>query len=320
MASVASPLPISIVFHGNCVDGWMSAYIAYSFYITEGRTITLYPISPSVEHTWPSQDFIRNTSVILLDISLPEEELKIWENISASVFCIDHHSTSASQWNASEERKARSVHSSEACATVLTWKYFYYSLPLPEWALQIDRFDRWKSPTYDDRCIREYLMPIARLPTLGRVQEALTATADFICLYSLPSARILLLQQGASALASKQAALNAIVDKGIVVSITQDQVDLWKLPEKWIGKQVFVVDTTNSVLDSTEASQTAFERHPTATIFINWRKKIYHNNAAIIYSARAREGEDLTDGGVFAGHPTSAGGKRIVGEDITPFI
>lgn len=317
MASV-EPISVSIVFHGNCVDGWMSAYIAYYYYVNSGHSTNLYPISPNLEYTWPSHNSIANTNVILLDVSLPEVELKTWECIAYNVICIDHHPTSALQWSESVDRSVRSVHSTESCATVLTWKHFYHSIPLPRWAEQIDRFDRWSSPTYEDRCIREYLMPIARLPTVGRVQEALTATADFISTYyTLPS---LLLQQGATALASKQSALNEIVDKGTVISITENQAELWKLPTQWVGKQVFVVETTGTALDSTEASQTAFERFPSATMFINWRKMNYADTTVVIYSARAREGEDLTIGGIFAGHPTSAGGKRVVGEQVTPFV
>ena len=308
-----------IVFHGNCIDGWFSAYIAYNFYRLS-HEIFFYPISPSNERTWPSTYNLTDTHIILLDVSVPDSTLALWSPISKSIFCIDHHLSSEAQWAA---RPDQAIHNVEACAAVLTWRYFYPTYPVPAWLEQIDRIDRWVNVTEDDRAVREVLYPIARMPVNGNVQGAISSTTFFINAYNIPVMQNILIEGGKTALIKKDTELEVILERGNVHQIDAFHARAWNVPQSWIGARVFIIDTTHDTIDSTEAAHIAMKNNPTIDFFVNYRVKTYNvsggTETAYTYSARARDDFDLTAGGVFAGHPSSAGTRRIKGRDYLPF-
>jgi hypothetical protein len=318
------PATLHIVFHGNCIDGWLSAYIASGgvrelaargFPYPSIDSIQLWAISPNQAWTW-SRVPVRGCHVLLLDVTLPEDHLKGWEAAALSVYCIDHHASSLPQWAG---REGRGLQTAEHCATWLTWSLVYPEKPVPEWVALSERIDLWTDVTAEDRALREVLYPIAVLAVKGLYHEALARTDAFLNAYEDPAKRALQVEQGQKEVVKKSLALKATLEKQPthLLTVEMEHCSKWSLPSSWLGLKVFLLNGTGVGVDSTEAAQAIFELYPEVSVFISYRHKCYIDwkrieHRSIVYSARARDESpiDLTTGGVFAGHPHAAGGAR----------
>jgi hypothetical protein len=330
----------TILFHGNCIDGWFSAYIAHTALKAMGN-INMYPISPSQSYTWPKPREMARTNIILLDVSVAESHRKTWLAAGAlSVNCIDHHESAISHWPA-----ACCPINTASCAALQTWKHFNPGVEVPFWLHHIDRIDRWDNPTYEDRCIREVLNEIAHKPVQKKMGEAFALTELFLMNMSSPLGLMMTINNGKAILDKKDNELLAVLSTGSFHTFTQEYIDGWKLPASWLGAKVFIIDNTNITLDTTEAAHILFHNYPDTSVFINYRKKTIYgkgpmdkgiaaataaggggfaaaeNKTMYVYSARSR-GFDLTEeSSVFKGHKTAAGCALIKGEvPVLPFL
>jgi hypothetical protein len=313
----------TILFHGNCLDGWFSAYIAHSVLKNLG-TVSMYPISPSQPNTWPDVKEMAGSHILLVDVSVKQSDREHWLNNGAqSVKCIDHHASAIEHWP-----KDCCPINTASCAAVQTWQYFYPNQEVPFWLHHIDRIDRWDNPTYEDRCIREVLNVIAHKPVQKRLAEAFTLTEIFLTNMNTPLGVMSVIMEGKQILDQKDAALLAILNKGTFHTFTQEYIDGWKLPAHWLSANVFIIDNTNITLDTTEAAHLVFQHYPQVNVFINYRRKILYGKGPdavektmYIYSARSR-GFDLTSGDIpLKGHKTAAGAALIKGEaPMLPFL
>jgi hypothetical protein len=308
--------PSTILFHGNCIDGWFSAYFAFC-QLQHNGPVQLFPIAPSQPNTWPSATTMKGSDIWLLDVSVPAEARNQWmEAGAASIQCIDHHATAIEHWPADK----CPIHT-DCCAALQTWKHFYPDVEVPEWLHSIDRVDRWVNVTYEDRCLREYLHDIARKPVQRLMKEAFDLTYSFVYWMGANPKESLqaYCQQGRQLLAQKDAELMDLLKQGIKVTVTPDIANTWQVPHEWIGKTVFLIDTTMLTLDTTEASHLVFIHHAEVDIFINYRDKSFWTRenrtpkSMVVYSARSRT-INLTEGTIFKGHPTSAGATLLHSE------
>jgi hypothetical protein len=314
----------TIVFHGKCEDGWMATFIAHS-YLSHYGIVRQYPVAPGLPSTWVSAEKVmRNTHVLLLDVSVPQETRDKWlANGALSVNCIDHHASAVEHWPAD----ACPIHV-ESCAALQTWHYFYPQQEVPAWLHHIDRMDRWDNPTEQDRSIREMVKIIAAKPVQRKFDEAFAMTRDFIEKMSTPEGVAAIIKEGREILREKNQALYPLLGKGLVSKITPELQAKWNLPASWVSIITFVVDTTGIAIDSTEAAHQTFTYFPEVKVFINYRINTFLEKGDMAvektiytYSARSR-GFDLTDGdSIFNGHPTSAGASLILGEvAVLPFV
>jgi hypothetical protein len=310
----------TIMFHGNCIDGWFSTYIALSALKTVGN-VKMFPISPSQPNTFPDMAEITGSHIILLDVSVPESQRNTWINGGAlSVNCIDHHASAVEHWPV-----GACPINTESCAALQTWKHFYPGMAVPFWLNHIDRIDRWDNPTYEDRCIREVLNVIAHKPVEKKINEAISLTESFLRSMNDTNGVVTVISQGKIILDQKDAALLSILNKGTFHTFTQEYITGWALPSSWLGANVFIIDNTNITLDTTEAAHIVFQHYPQVNIFINYRKKVLHGKGPkektmYVYSARSR-GFNITEGTIFRGHATSAGASLIKGEaPMLPFL
>lgn len=312
----------TILFHGNCIDGWMSAYIANTA-LKVHAPVKMFPISPSFKNTWPKHDVLAGTHILLLDVSVPKDVQDEWLAAGAlAVNCIDHHESSICHWPAD----ACPINT-ESCAAIQTWQAFYPETDIPFWLLHIDRIDRWVDPTYEDRCVREVLNLIAHLPVQKRIDEAIAMTDIFISSMSNEIGIITTLASGKEILDKKDAELMSVLGYGVMLPITADHIAWWNLPDAWLGATVFVIDNTNYIFDTTEAAHLVFTHYPDVAAFVNYRKKKVvgrvdkKEKEYYVYSARSR-GLDLTcSPSVFRGHKTSAGASLLVEESpVLPFV
>jgi hypothetical protein len=312
----------TILFHGNCIDGWFSAYIAHSVLKNQG-IVNMFPISPSQPNTWPTNAEMAGTHILLVDVSVAENHRNAWMNGGAlSVRCIDHHASAIEHWPA-----AGNPINTAHCAALQTWQHFYPGVEVPFWLHHIDRIDRWDNPTYEDRCVREVLNLIAHKPVQKKIAEAFTLTEMFLVQMATPLGVMGVITQGKQILDQKDAALLSILSAGTFHTFTQDYITGWNLPASWLGATVFIIDNTNITLDTTEAAHIVFLHYPQVNVFINYRKKTLYGRGPgavektmYVYSARSRS-FNLTDGTIFKGHPTAAGASLIKGEaPMLPFL
>jgi len=314
----------TILYHGNCIDGWFSAYFAYCALLEKGR-IQMFPIAPSQPNTWPSSEMMEGTDVWLLDVSVPAHVREEWMADGVrSVQCIDHHATAIEQWPADACPIC-----TDCCAALQCWTHFYPGVAVPEWLHSIDRVDRWVNVTYQDRCLREFLHDIARLPVQRKLQQALEETYNFIYwMQHHPEESMKgYCELGLTQLKQKDTELMSIIEsKGRIVLVEAYHVAAWKVPQTWRGLKVFLMDTTDVVLDTTEAAHLVFTQNDDVAVFINYRNKTFYTKprggimkSMLVYSARSnthgvRNVLNLTEGTVFRGHPTSAGASLVRGE------
>ena len=303
-----------ILFHGNCIDGWFSAYIAYT--CMRDKAFAMYPISHSQPNTWPNIKQMRG-HILLLDVSVPMDVREKWMKGGAlSINCIDHHESSVADWPAG-------TIDTTSCAALQTFKHFYPQLPVPQWLHVIDRIDRWDRIQYEDRCIREMLNLIAHKPVQQKVEEALKETEEFIQMMSTPQTAMIYIQSGANILMQKDMGLTGILEKGKFHLFTEEYIAKWKLPATWLNKYVYIIDNTGITFDSTEAAHLIFQSYPSTNIFINYRKREFKvggvQKTSYVYSARSM-GVDLTEGTIFRGHPCAAGATIMKDEvEMIPF-
>jgi hypothetical protein len=331
-ATPPEPKGYSLLFHGNCIDGWFSAYIAHTALKATGP-INMFPISPSQTNTWPKMAEMKGRHVLLLDVSVAESHRTAWLAGGAlSVNCIDHHASAVEHWPA-----AACPIDTTRCAAVQTWQRFYPGTEIPFWLHHIDRVDRWDNPTYEDRCVREVLNNIAHKPVQKKLAEAFTLTELFLANISNPVGMAMVMAQGKQILDGKDAALMATLSGGSFHTFTAEYIAGWGLPAHWLGANVFIIDNSNITLDTTEAAHLVFQHYPAVNVFINYRKKTVFLKGRVaaegvmgepdqvktmyVYSARSR-GFNLTEGGsILRGHPTAAGATLTVGEaPVIPFL
>ena len=314
----------TIAFHGNCIDGWMSTYIAYSALQHTNVIRDIFPISPNQKTTWPRADKVTGTHVLLLDVSVPFYIRQAWLKGGAlSVGIVDHHASAIEHWPV----KNNPIDISR-CAAYQTWQKFYPSLPIPAWLEHVDRIDRWDNPTYEDRCVREVLNILAHKPVQRKYEEAFDLTEAFLTQIETPEGFQTILAEGKSILEKKDETLFKLLEQGSLHVFGEDYITNWKLPVHWLGANVYIIDTTSVTLDTTEAAHLVFENYPEIQVFVNYRKKqigpVNHGGAPrdmYTLSARSR-GFDLTAGRIpLKGHKTSAGASLIKGEtSVLPFV
>lgn len=319
---MSEPQPHTILFHGNCIDGWFSAYIAHSFIVNVGP-VQMFPISPGQTNTWPSEKQMTGTHILLVDVSVDKVHREKWmANGALSVNCIDHHYSSIEHWP--EDACPINI---ESCAALQTFRHFYPNRPVPFWLNTIDRVDRWENVTYEDRCLREMLNVIAHKPVQKKIPEAFLLTNQFISDMEDPTKIATYMAQGKIILDKKDNNLLQTLKDGGLYIFTEEHLNGWKLPDTWLSARVYIIDNTNIVFDTTEAAHIVFTHYPDINIFINYRRKTFYTKGpnpvmktVYVYSARSR-GFNLTEGTIFNGHPTAAGAS-IVKEDglMLPFL
>jgi len=315
---------LSIIFHGNDIDGWMSAYVVSNFH---NRHLTkFFPVSPTKTESWPSPDDISETTFIVSTV--PSLKLLTEYGRRASkLYVIDHHASSME--TLSKFSGFMTVHNVSQCSTESLYKMLFPKTPVPDWIGLVDRLARWQTPSLQDKALREVLHPIACFALNVSIEAAMERTNIFLAHFASPTERELLVRQGLDILSMKDETLANVLRKGQIFEITDSLISTWSLPRKWTGLSVFVLNNTGIIIDSTLAASKVFDENPTVHIFVNYRtREVVHPCTGLpvteySYCARARNScdIDLTENGIFAGHACSAGARYFSGQTCElPFI
>jgi len=315
---MASNKTFTILFHGNCIDGWFSTFIAHTYLKTHGN-VQMFPISPSQQQTWPHPKKTAGSHILLLDVSMIPSHRQLFLDAGAlTIKCIDHHDSSISHWSPDSNPI-----DTTSCAAIQTWKHYYPQQEIPFWLSAIDRIDRWDHPTFDDRCLREILYNIAKLPVQKKMDQAFVLTEQFMLSLNSPQLFGQYMLHGKEILEQKDTDLvQYLTSKGSFHTLVEEHLSQWNLPFHWKGLNVFLLDNTERIIDTTEASHLIFLNFPACRVFINYRNKSFMTKDAnpvlksmIVYSARSYD-FDVTNGTIFKGHPTSAGATLYIGETL----
>jgi hypothetical protein len=317
----------TVLFHGNCVDGLCCAAIA-AYYLQAhcNPTMTFHAVCPSQPHTWPTAEAMAGTHILMLDVSAPADTRAAWLNAGAHcVNCVDHHETSKEHWVGVDCCPIDTDH----CAAMMTHRLFYAEEETPAWLHAIDRIDRWDHPTFEDRCFREIMAGMAKLPVQGRTMEALVAFQGFMRDVEDPERLAGMLAAGRQSLEKKDSELFALLTAhGHIVDLTAELCAAWGLGPNWVGQRMALMNNTNFVVDTTEAAHLCFEYHPAKpTLFVNYRHRVVTRpvrKEMIVYYGRAKadSGFNLMEGSILRGHPTAAGATVFLGQPDTvlPFL
>jgi len=314
----------SLLYRGNAMDGWMSAFIAHTALTQAGEVVALYPLyanAPLPAHRIPVW---KGTHVLLLDLSVPAEERELLRREGIlSIQCMDHHEPSRAHWDEKDCPVDTTV-----CTAIQVWRAYYPAQEMPFWLLSVDRLSRWVQPSVDDRCLREILAPLARMAGDVSVPAALEATKAFMEEAMRPDEAPFRQRMAVGqALLSKkdQMLYRELSKKGHYHVIGEEELKTWKLPREWFGLTLYVLDNSDFVIDTTEASHLMFYYNPHVDVFLNYRKRVRRDPATkvlsttYIYSARSQV-FDVRQGGFFQGQATSAGATVMcVGNEILPF-
>jgi len=309
-----SSLPvINIVTHGNCADGWGAAYLYWEAYSVD-HEVRIHPVAPSNEATWPSVETVKGHKLLFLDVTCGSR-MAAYAAAASEMSLIDHHP-------GGELYKGlctSACTASDCCATRLAWTQLHPGVPEPVWVTYINQIDMWEDVGEQTLAFREIVTPIARMAITDSVDEALVAMAELVERMSDPAEECAIYLEGTELYKDKIAALEALLAvcpqfHGLIDEPLQVK---WNLPASWIGKTIFVANTSknfigSAIMDTTVLSQHIFGLNPGTTIFVNYHKVTWNYRGKqfckYVYHARAR-GVDLTECASLDGHAAAAGGQ-----------
>jgi hypothetical protein len=296
------------LYRGNSINGWLSAFLSHSVLIDQGMNITFHPLCGHRVVTEKEVKSWKGTHVLMLDMDADRVEENKLSLLNGGVLSLE---VIGSQM--------------ETSTVVEVWRRWYGSEEMPFWLASMDRIIRWSNPTWEDRCLREVMLPLTHmLPGV-----ALGATEAFMYWMTNPTGAEFqtLMTQGQARLMEKDMVLGAFLhSKGGVHEIRASDAEAWGLSPEWVGLKAFLLENTDAVLDTNEAAHLVFTNYLDVGIFVNYRKKMRKAvgsgnklGVAYVYSARSKA-FDLTTGGFFQGRAGSAGAQVPAGRAVMPFV
>jgi len=133
----------TVLYHGNCYDGFGAAWAAKEFLGTEGV------VYRPVNYGEPVPDIEKTASLFIIDFSYPRDVLlNEVAALADKVVVLDHHKTAEEELKglpSIEDGGALQVHfDMKKSGAVLAWEYFHPGLPCPRLLLHIQDRDLWE--------------------------------------------------------------------------------------------------------------------------------------------------------------------------------
>lgn len=129
-------MSIICIYHGNCPDGFASAWVVNQYYQDD---IEFYP---GVYGNTPPD--VKNKDVIIVDFSYKRPVMLNMINDANSILVIDHHTTAKDELiGLDENKKVELVFDMEHSGCILTWNYFFPDKNPPELMRHIEDRDLW---------------------------------------------------------------------------------------------------------------------------------------------------------------------------------
>ncbi len=164
---------ITILYHGNCPDGFGAAWAAYKKF---GAKATYTP----VYHGAPPPDGLAGREVYLLDFSYGAEEMAELSARASRLTAIDHHVSHAKV----VESMPHHVYALDRSGAALAWLHFHPGTTVPRLIRYLEDRDLWrfKLPGSDalNSAIETYPFEFRRWSALARLVEDASSRRDLI--------------------------------------------------------------------------------------------------------------------------------------------
>lgn len=340
----------NIVFQSSSIDGWFSGYLTGQLAAGSDDLVFFHPIDARTPDTWPAPEKLAPASIAPESMFEPGSA-KRQKQTNGKAFCffIDCTPTSPNNTVNSEylldiakdfnviiidnnpiagsisraTSKLMVAHNSSVTTIQLVWQHFGCACAsMPDWVQQVDRIESWKMER-DDFAIREKLLEICRLPTMGRLEEAMTQTTNYLAYFKDEEFAVTYLAEAEEKHKNKIAGFAPLLAGLNSIELTVTDCGRWGFPLGWAGMNFLYVDTTGSAPDSSELAAYALAIHG-GDAFVNFRKRVHPGGEVYyVYSARASTTSSINlveAGSPFKGFERSAGASISALEYCVPFV
>ena len=129
-----------VLYHANCIDGIVSAWVAWKKF---GTTAKYFPVHYG---TPPPDECVGAHEVYLIDFCYPPKVLEQMALGAEQVVVLDHHAIAheASTKLNSTIPGLEIIYSEDRCGALLAWDYFFPESEYPYFLLLVDDYDRWQ--------------------------------------------------------------------------------------------------------------------------------------------------------------------------------
>lgn len=151
-------VPVTIIYHDNCADGFTAAHVAWKYYSSRAAAFDIVLKPMQYSDTFNVEDFPENSIVTIVDFSLSQENMrKLLERV-AFVTVIDHHKGAREAVEAfNTHNRVSIVFSEEKCGAMLAWEYFFPTQDVPYFIQLVDDRDRWQWKLFETEEFSEAL-------------------------------------------------------------------------------------------------------------------------------------------------------------------
>lgn len=125
---------IVVLYHGRCPDGFGGAWTAYQKF---GDNADYIGLEYDGDVTVPA---ITESTVYLIDFSLPEATMKELISNNRKVIALDHHISAEQRTKMAQEY----VYDLDRSGAVITWNYFFPDKPVPLLLQHAQDVDLWR--------------------------------------------------------------------------------------------------------------------------------------------------------------------------------
>lgn len=150
----------TIIYHGNCFDGFTAAYIASNAIsnrdILRGETARKQDLIP-MNYGDPIPTDLVARELFILDFSFPRDIMEKLQKDNYSIKVLDHHKTAA----ANCEGLDFCTFDMNRSGAGLTWDYFYPELSRPNLVNYVEDRDLWRFKLPSSREIHAYISSFA---------------------------------------------------------------------------------------------------------------------------------------------------------------
>lgn len=137
-------------YHSEDLDGKASGAIVNYF---EEENLTLYPFDYGDEFPWELIN--KDTTVYMVDVSLPDKDMYKLNDVSKELIFIDHHISKIKSLDLNRMDNTKKILKNGKAACELTWEYFSKEEDLPLSILYLSLYDTWRHAEHKDR---EYIL------------------------------------------------------------------------------------------------------------------------------------------------------------------
>lgn len=142
-----------IIYHGNCMDGKASAWVAWKKFSDEAIYVPVEDRKVLPDFLREDVDQIKNLEVYVIDFCYPKDVLLDLEKRVKKLVVLDHHISSKENTESVREHVYSEIHS----GAMIAWKYFFADLSVPKIIQYVSDNDAHQHKLADRKNITAYI-------------------------------------------------------------------------------------------------------------------------------------------------------------------